>query len=62
MEKMYFKEFKNIRRKHGLQEINKCSLCNKQFELNSKVFFTKDRKVICKKCYKNASKQTNQIV
>lgn len=57
MNKLYFKEFKGIRKQYGLQEINNCGLCNKQFELNSSVFITEDRKVICKECYKNVSKQ-----
>lgn len=57
MIKMYFKDLKKEREKYGLKLIEKCGKCNKKFELNSGVFFTKDRKVICKECYKSASKQ-----
>lgn len=60
MNKLYFKEFKETRKQHGLQEINNCGLCNKVFELNSSVFVTKDRKAICKECYKKVSKQRNE--
>ncbi len=62
MNKLHFKEFKEIRQEYGLEEINNCGLCNKKFELNSSVFVTKDRKAICKECYKKVSKQANQIV
>lgn len=61
MNKLYFKEFKNIRKQYGLHTINNCNLCNKKFELNSSVFITKDRKAICKECYKKISKQTSQV-
>lgn len=57
MQKMYFKDFKEIREENGMKIIEKCSKCNKKFELNSGVFFTKDRKAICKECYKQCSKQ-----
>ena len=60
MNKLHFKEFKEIRKQYGLKEINNCGLCNKLFELNSGVFITEDRKVICKECYKKVSKQANQ--
>lgn len=60
-EKLCFKEFKEIREQHGLQEINNCGLCNKKFEINSSVFFTPKKKVICKECYKKVSKQTDQV-
>lgn len=57
MIKMYFKDFKQQREKYGLKLIDKCNKCNKKFELNSGVFFTKERKPICKECYKKCSKQ-----
>lgn len=57
MTKMYFSDFNKIRENNGLTKINKCSLCHKKFELNSGVFFTKERKPICKKCCKKFSKQ-----
>ncbi|MCI8655632.1 MAG: hypothetical protein HFJ48_07220 [Clostridia bacterium] len=61
MDKLHFKEFKEIRQEYGLQEINNCGLCNKPFELNSSVFVTRDRKAICKECYKKVSKQASQV-
>lgn len=57
MIKTYFKDFKKLREAYGLKLIDECSKCNKKFELNSGVFFTKDGKVICKECYKKVSKQ-----
>lgn len=57
MIKMYSRDFNKIREDNGLTKINKCSLCHKKFELNSGVFFTKERKPICKECYKKFSKQ-----
>lgn len=60
-EKMYFKQFKEIRKQNGLQEINNCGLCSKRFEINSSVFFTPKKKVICKECYEKVSKQTERV-
>ena len=60
MTKMYFNDFKQQREKYGLKVIDKCSKCNKKFELNSGVFLTKDRKAICKECYKKFSKQESE--
>ncbi len=57
MTKMYYYEYKKIREEHKLPVLNKCSLCKKKFELNSGVFFTKQRQMICKECYKKISKQ-----
>lgn len=51
-----FKTYSRERRRNKMPYHIKCQACGKKFELNSGLFIDKNETIICKKCYKKASK------